>query len=52
MRWIWKYKPKRKVNVGAVVFIMLFIYLVSYMVLYVTRDKISYYEVVYGNYNE
>lgn len=43
-----KYKPKRKVNVGAVVFIMLFIYLVSYMVLYVTRDKISYYEVVYG----
>ncbi len=47
-RKVIKYKPKRNINVGAVVFIIILIYLVSYMFLYVTRDKISYYEVVYG----
>jgi len=47
-RRVIKYKPKRKINVGAVVFVIIFIYLISYMFLYVTRDKISYYEVVYG----
>ena len=47
-RKVVKYKPKKKISVGAVVFVVLFIYLVSYMVLYITRDKISYYEVVYG----
>lgn len=47
-RKVVKYKPKKKISVGAVVFVVLFIYLVSYMVLYITRDKISYYEVVHG----
>ncbi len=47
-RRVIKYKPRKNVNVGAIVFIIILIYLVAYMFLYVTRDKISYYEVVYG----
>lgn len=47
-RRVIKYKPKKNVNVGAIVFLIILIYLVAYMFLYVTRDKISYYEVVYG----
>ncbi len=47
-RRVIKYKQKRRFNVGAIVVMILFVYLVSYMFLYVTREKISYYEVVYG----
>lgn len=47
-RKVIKYKQKKRISVGTVVLSVLFIYLVSYMILYVTRDKISYYEVVYG----
>ena len=47
-RKVIKYKQKKHVSVGTVVLAVLFIYLISYMILYVTRDKISYYEVVYG----
>lgn len=44
-----KYKPKRRINVGVVIFAILFVYLVIYAGLYLTRDKISYYEVVKGS---
>ncbi len=47
-RKVIKYKQKKSVSVGTVVLAVIFIYLISYMILYVTRDKISYYEVVYG----
>ncbi len=47
-RKVIKYKQRKQISVGTVVLVVLFIYLVSYMILYITRDKISYYEVVYG----
>ena len=43
-----KYKKKRNINVGIVIFAIIFIYMVSYVVMYISRDRISMYEVVYG----
>lgn len=43
-----KYKKKRKINVGIFIFAFIFIYMVSYIIMYVSRDRISMYEVVYG----
>lgn len=43
-----KYKKKKHINVGIVIFAIIFIYMVSYIIMYISRDKISMYEVVYG----
>lgn len=43
-----KYKKKRKINVGIIIFALIFIYMVSYVIMYINRDRISMYEVVYG----
>ena len=43
-----KYKKKRNINVGIVIFAIIFIYMVSYIIMYISRDKITIYEVVYG----
>lgn len=47
-RRVVKYKKKRNINVGIVIFLLIFVYLVSYVIMYISRDKISMYEVVYG----
>lgn len=43
-----KYKKRRYVNVGVLIFASIFIYFLIYIVMFMTRDKISVYEVVYG----
>ena len=46
------YKKKRNINVGTVIFAIIFIYLISYVIMYINRDRISVYEVVYGKDSE
>lgn len=43
-----KYRKRRYVNVGVLIFASIFIYFLIYTVMFMTRDKISVYEVVYG----
>ena len=43
-----KYRKRRNVNIGVLIFACIFIYFLIYTVMFVTRDKISVYEVVYG----
>ncbi len=43
-----KYRKNLNINVGIIIFGIIFVYLVSYVFMYITRDKISMYEVVYG----
>ena len=43
-----KYRKKRYANVGVVIFLAIFIYFLIYTAMFVTRDKISVYEVIYG----
>lgn len=43
-----KYRKKHNINVGIVIFAIIFIYMVSYVIMYMTRDKIAIYEVVFG----
>lgn len=43
-----KYKKKHSINVGIIIFAIIFIYMVSYVVMYINRDRISFYEVAYG----
>ena len=43
-----KYRKRRYANVGVIIFIGIFIYFLIYTAMFVTRDKISVYEVVYG----
>lgn len=47
-----KYKKRRYANVGVVIFLGIFIYFVIYTFMFMTRDKISVYEVVYGKIAE
>lgn len=43
-----RYKKRRTINIGVIIFGVTFLYLIIYIALYMTRDKISYYEVVTG----
>ena len=43
-----KYRKRRYANVGVVIFVAIFIYFAIYTFMFMTRDKISIYEVVYG----
>lgn len=43
-----KYKKRRNINVGVLIFAAIFIYFVIYVVMFLTRERISIYEVVYG----
>lgn len=43
-----KYKKRRNINVGVLIFACIFIYFVIYIAMFLTRDRISVYEVVYG----
>ncbi len=47
-RKVTKFRKKRSVNAGMLTFIAIVIYLTASMVIYMARDKISFYEVVYG----
>lgn len=47
-RRIVKYKKRRNINVGVLIFACIFIYFVIYVAMFLTRDRISLYEVVYG----
>ena len=47
-RRVVKYKKRRNVNVGVLIFASIFIYFIMYIVMFFTRDRISVYEVVYG----
>lgn len=43
-----KYRRRRNANIGVLIFAAIFIYFLIYTVMFMTRDKISVYEVVYG----
>lgn len=43
-----KYKRRRNANIGVLIFVAIFIYFLIYTVMFLNRDKISVYEVVYG----
>ncbi len=43
-----KYRKRLNINVGMLIFAAIFIYLVIYTAMFLSRDKISVYEVVYG----
>lgn len=43
-----KYRKKHNINVGIVIFAIIFIYMISYVIMYMTRDRVSIYEVVFG----
>ncbi len=45
---ITKFPRRRSINAGMIVFIAVVIYLSASMIIYMARDKISFYEVVYG----
>ena len=47
-RRVVKYKKRRNINVGVLIFACIFIYFIIYIAMFITRDKISVYEVVYG----
>ncbi len=47
-RRVVKYKKRRNINVGVLIFACIFIYFVMYVAMFLTRDRISVYEVVYG----
>lgn len=44
-----QYKNKRELNIGIIIFALIFIYLIITVVMYATRDKISIYEVREGS---
>ncbi len=43
-----KFKTRRRLNIGQIIFIILFIYLFVMVISYVRRDKVRFYEVVTG----
>lgn len=43
-----KYRRPISINIGFVVFLAVFAYILIYMVMYFARDRVSIYEVVYG----
>src|SRR5574344_143975 len=43
-----RYKKPLNINIGLVIFILIFIYIVTSSILYIARDKISIYEVAKG----
>ncbi len=47
-RRVVKYKKRLNINVGVLIFAAIFIYFVIYTAMFLSRDKISVYEVVYG----
>lgn len=47
-RKVVKYKRRRHINVGMIVFAAVLIYISVYMIVYLTRDKVTIYEVVEG----
>jgi len=47
-RRVVKYRKRRNINVGVFIFACIFIYFTIYVAMFITRDKISVYEVVYG----
>ena len=47
-RQVVKYRKKRHISVGSFIFIAFLIYLTAYMIVYITRDKVTMYEVVVG----
>ena len=47
-RKVVKYRRRRHINVGMIVFAAVLIYISIYMAVYITRDKVSIYEVVEG----
>ncbi len=47
-RRVVKYKKRRNINVGVLIFASIFVYFVIYIAMFLTRDRISVYEVVYG----
>ena len=47
-RRVVKYKKRRNINVGVLIFASIFVYFIIYIAMFLTRDRISVYEVVYG----
>ncbi len=47
-RRVVKYRKRRNINIGVLIFACIFIYFVIYIAMFLTRDRISVYEVVYG----
>lgn len=47
-RKVVKYRRRRHINVGMIVFAAVLIYISIYMAVYITRDKVTIYEVVEG----
>ncbi len=43
-----KYRKRKHIHVGIIVFAIIFIYLVAYMLFYFSRDKVTIYETVMG----
>lgn len=43
-----KYRRPISINIGFVVFLAIFAYILVYMIMYFSRDRVSIYEVVYG----
>ncbi len=43
-----KYRKRKHIHIGLVVFAIIFIYLVAYMLFYFSRDKVTIYETVMG----
>lgn len=44
-----KFKKRRSINIGVVIFLMLFLYIAINVAIYITKDKLSIYEVHEGN---
>lgn len=47
-RRVVKYRKRRHINIGMIVFAVILIYISVYMFVYLTRDKVTIYEVVTG----
>lgn len=47
-RKVVKYRRRRHINIGMIVFAAVLIYISVYMIVYLTRDKVTIYEVVEG----
>lgn len=47
-RRVVKYRRRRHINIGMIVFAAIFVYITVYMIIYLARDKVTIYEVVMG----
>ena len=43
-----KFPKKRNINVSVITFALVIVYLTVSMIMYMTRDKVTFYEVIYG----